>query len=58
MIGTAKGLARMVHRRLLELRLLGRFMLRLRTYQPRRVIKKMTGTGWMQMNLVDSPQKP
>lgn len=40
MIGTAKGLARMVHRRLLELRLLGRFMLRLRTYQPRRVIKK------------------
>ncbi len=32
-IGTCKGIARKVHRKLLELRLLGRFLLRLRTFR-------------------------
>ena len=45
MIGTCKGLAKRVHRRLLELRLLGRFLLRLRSYRPKVVIKALICAG-------------
>ena len=38
MLGTCKGLAKKVHRKLLEVRLLGRFLLRLKTYRSRTVI--------------------
>ena len=45
MIGTCKGLAKRVHRRLLELRLLGRFLLRLRSYRPKVVRKALICAG-------------
>ena len=43
MIGTCKGLARRVHRKMLEFRLLGRFLLRLSTYKQGRTNKLLRG---------------
>ena len=42
-IGTCKGLARRVHRKLLELRVLGRFLLRLSTYKRARTTVLLRG---------------
>ena len=54
MIGTCKGLAKRVHRKLLELRLLGRFLIRLRTYRPKGVIKvTLCAADWL-LKVLDS----
>ena len=49
-IGTCKGLARRVHRKLLELRVLGRFLLRLSTYKRARTAVLLRGRHGVKKN--------
>ena len=45
MLGTAKGLARRVHRKLMELRVMGRFLLRLKTLKRKTIIPVRSSIG-------------